>query len=140
MEKNVLKEVVELHQFFENWFTARLDNTEENLNRFEHVTSDEFTVIPPNGATSDKASLIKDLQSAYGFQGQHPYRIEIKNVEEKELAGDLVMATFEEWQQDRRENRGHLNTAIFRRNYNNVNGLEWVHLHKTRIPESAQLS
>ena len=47
---------------------------------------------------------------------------------------NVVVVIYEEHGIDKGRKQVSLITAVFRKNHNQVNGLEWVHLHEVHLP------
>jgi hypothetical protein len=63
----------------------------------------------------------------------------IENAELRFEQGGLTVATYEEWQRHADETvTGRLSTVIFRDQLSTSNGLAWVHVHETWLPEAVQ--
>lgn len=137
MANRAEKEVVDLHQFFEDWFNGKLDNNETEFDRFDAVMAADFEIINPAGVSSSRAGIIDRLQGSHGFQSgaTEPMRIWIENVRSRALSGELHLVTYEEWQETEGVTRGRLSTAIFSNKAGTPNGVQWHHVHETWLPE-----
>jgi hypothetical protein len=51
--------------------------------------------------------------------------------------GDILLVTYEEWQQSGDQTTARLSTALFRDKPDAPNGLEWLHVHETWLPDRA---
>lgn len=65
-------------------------------------------------------------------RGHRPIRIETTNVV---VPPELDLGTYEEWQTTGGVATGRLSTAVMRSVPGFPNGLAWVHLHETRLPD-----
>eukprot|EP00580_Thalassiosira_gravida_P003792 CAMPEP_0201623144 /NCGR_PEP_ID=MMETSP0492-20130828/47776_1 /ASSEMBLY_ACC=CAM_ASM_000837 /TAXON_ID=420259 /ORGANISM="Thalassiosira gravida, Strain GMp14c1" /LENGTH=139 /DNA_ID=CAMNT_0048092765 /DNA_START=42 /DNA_END=458 /DNA_ORIENTATION=+ len=93
-------EVIRLHVFFEEWFTGKISNTDDDLERscssFMHAN---FHFINPGGATDSLSSLMEKLRHAHGAYSSTKFIIEIKNVECLFVGtDDTYLVKYEEWQ------------------------------------------
>ena len=129
MESTCRKEIIELHQFFEDWFTGHLPKTEAAFSRMDEVMGKEFIIIMPQGRKVKRAPLLKGLYDAHG--AQPGIRIWIENVQLHAADRPLVVAEYEEWQQTDGAPVSRYSTAVFREKEHTPNGLEWVHVHET---------
>ena len=119
----VRTEIEELHRFFERW----LGGEENDFSRCDRALAHDFTMVGPGGEVRSREALVKGLLDAHG---KRPVAIEIRNFEMRELANELALARYEEWQDD----RGRVSTALFRVRGDAPNGIEWVTVHETWLP------
>lgn len=137
MGQRLQTEVIELHQFFQDWFTGRLMNTDENFNRFSSVIAEDFEHISPEGLETNRDDLIYGLKKAHTSRAnsEKPYRVWIKNVRIRAVDDGIFIVSYEEWQESKGETRGRLSTALFREKPATPNGVEWLHVQETWLPE-----
>lgn len=126
------REIVELHQFFEDWFAGRLSKTDDAYTRFTQVIGEGFTIIAPEGTISKRDKLLDNLFSAHKQRPQT--RIWIENVRLCHQWADNLIATYEEWQASDDTQTARLSTVVFRQKDGTPNGLEWLHVHETWLP------
>ena len=125
------KEIIELHQFFEEWFNGPATEGKYSLERVDRALDKDFEIISPNGNRSDKRTLLKNLERAKGsWNGE---KIRIKNIEIKELEDEIGLALYEEWQGKPNEMKGRLSSAVFKRAEKAPAGVQWVHLYEIWI-------
>lgn len=123
-------EVAELHRFFEQWFAGDLPATA--LARLDRALAPGFTMVTPDGATSDRAGVILAVRSAHGCAASGgPDRIRVRDVRVRHRAGAVALATYEEWQRSGGVDRGRLSSALFATEADGPNGVRWLHLHET---------
>lgn len=130
--EHVENEIIELHQFFQDWFNGELEDSDEAFGRFVSVMNDGFGIVSPSGQLTELDKLTQQLRSAYG---QHDnIRIWIKNYKLRRIDGYSVIATYEEWQQVGEDAPyGRISTVAFLENRDLPNRLEWFHVHETWI-------
>ena len=131
------REIEALHRFFVEWFSGAgpassdADFEREFTGRFDP----DFVMIAPSGALLD----LEQISSAvHAGRGQSPdFAIEIRNVELRQVFGEIGLCTYEEWQRNAgagsstRGNNGRLSTALLRVDPTATSGLAWLHLHET---------
>lgn len=123
-------EILELHRFFERWFTGRADL--EDISRLSGVLSERFLMVTPTGDILDRRSLVAALYNRHGSYAQpHGFRIEVREVRERFRTGGHCMVTYEEHQEVDGETRTRVSSALFRERSDAPHGVEWVHLHET---------
>ncbi len=129
--KNAEKEVVELHQFFQDWFNGAIPNTDEQFDRFANVMADSFGMVPPNGRFVSRSPLLDGLRGSYGRSPQSPGRIWIENFVTRKIGPDWLLATYEEWQTFDNKTTSRLSTVLLQENEFAPNGFTWLHVHET---------
>lgn len=128
---NAEKEVVDLHQFFQDWFNGTIPNTDEQFARFADVMAESFGMVPPNGRFVTCAPLLEGLRGSYGRSQQAPGRIWIENFVTRQTGPDWLFATYEEWQTFNGKTTSRLSSVLFEENEAAPNGLIWLHVHET---------
>ncbi|MCP4362490.1 MAG: GNAT family N-acetyltransferase [Chloroflexi bacterium] len=129
------KEIVELHQFFQDWYNGELDSTEAHFARVSRALAPGFSIIFPDGRAMPRQPLLEMLRAAHG-QRAH-FRIWIENVQRRHQTGVLAVYTYEEWQQTDPDSAptARLSTVVFRQNPESQNGLVWLHVHETWLAD-----
>jgi hypothetical protein len=135
LEDRCRAEIVELHEFLEQWSNAELPATEEAFARFGDVMAPAFVIIDPDGEQVGQEPILDAIRAAHGRWREAPGHIRIENYRLHHAAGGLALATYEEWH-DLGEDRGRLSTVLFGPNDEAPNGLEWLHLHEVWIDPS----
>lgn len=137
MEAVCEREIVELHQFFEDWFCARLGDDDRAFARFEAVMAADFEIVNPEGRTTPRDVLVPGLRAGHGrwrdADGALTGRVRVANVRVRAVGAGLFVAAYEEWQQEGAEaERGRRSTAVLRRTERPTPlGLEWLVVHET---------
>ena len=131
LRKNAEKEVVELHQFFQDWFNGVIPNGDEQFDRFADVMADSFGMVPPNGRFVSRAPLLEGLRGSYGRSQQSPGRIWIENFVTRQTEHGWLLATYEEWQSFDDKTTSRLSTVLLQENESAPNGFIWLHVHET---------
>lgn len=137
MEDRCREEVRELHTFFEDWFTAKVEPSEQVYARFVDVLSEGFQIVSPSGGISARTELIEQLRAAHGSRSTGTFRIWTEHFRGKRLDGGFFLANYEEWQEVEENTRGRLSSALFQRvpdGPDAPNGVQWLHVHETWLP------
>jgi hypothetical protein len=135
---NVRAEIEALHDFFVDWFGGAAREAEATFEaRFLARFDPTFTLIPPAGRTLTLETLSAAIRKGYG--GNPDFRIAIRAVREVARDGDLVVASYEEWQRAARKSlppdNGRAATVVFRVTDGPEGpGLRWLHVHETWLP------
>jgi hypothetical protein len=135
------QEIEDLHVFFENWLSGKLEKTQESYTRFEAVMAKSFCIVNPEGTLSERGPLLAGLFAAHGSKPD--LRIWIKNTHLHLDFGTTVIATYEEWQSHQNLTEGRLSTVVFAKDKGSANkllpnGLSWLHVHETWLPKQAR--
>ncbi len=142
MRNRCKNEIAGLHRFFAAWMTGALPRTGEAFARAADVLANDMTMITPEGEVMACPPLLKALEAAHGLltPPEQTFRIWIENYDCRFVAGDLCLATYEEWQDRSGDVKGRLSTVLFRRREGAPNGVEWLHVHETWLPVSNSAS
>lgn len=132
-----VREVEEFHQFFQDWFTGVLPRTPKAFARFSDQLADDFEIITPRGDRIAKPALVTGLEQAHG-KLPATMKIWIRHCRVRPLGNGLWLATYEEWQNKGGEERGRLSSAVFREHATAPNGMLWLHVHETWLPQKDQ--
>ncbi|MFN2237714.1 MAG: hypothetical protein ACK2U1_26070 [Anaerolineales bacterium] len=129
MITRIENEIHELHQFFQDWYNNQLSPTDENFARCANVLHSNFTIIFPIGDRMRRETLLEILRNAHGSHTN--IRIWIEHIQILYQFGDLVLATYEEWQEIDSQINSRLSTVLFQQAPTTPNGLRWLHVHET---------
>ena len=130
--EKVQKDIVELHDFFTEWFngTAAADQLDDQVLSRLHP---DFTFVSPEGTLMTRDHLAVGLREAHGSNSD--FRIQIHDVIVRYEMGNRVLATYTEWQTGARQS-GEANNARFSTVLMEVgNPVTWLHLQETWLPE-----
>ena len=131
MITRVENEIIELHRFFQDWYNKQLSPTDENFARCSDVLHPNFTIIFPSGDQMRRQALLESLRNAHGSHTN--IQIWIKRVQVLHQNEGLVLATYEEWQENNRQVKSRLSTVLFQQAPTTPNGVRWLHVHETWI-------
>jgi len=127
------KEIIELHQFFEDW--AKGDIQQNELDRWHCVLAPEVTIVTPEAKMIRKNQLLEMIESGYSkFDTQaNQYSIWIEEVSSRKVTSNTFLSTYKEWQIIDGTEQARLSTVLFQKKDNLPNGLLWQHVHETWI-------
>jgi hypothetical protein len=134
MKASSEKEVRELHQFFEAWFSGRLTHNKETLDSFSEVLHPDFHIISPSGDRASKVDVVEQVDQAYSSFRDGSIRIWIEDLHFTLVTENTILVTYEEWQDINGRLKGRVSSAVLQENLDLPNGLEWLHVHETWIP------
>lgn len=129
MSSHWRQEIVELHEFFQGWLGGDLAATGEEFHRLEEVLGEGFTLITPDGACLERDELLQGLRNSAGARSGLRIRIEEPRLHHE--GRSLLIASYQEWQQEKGPPKGRVSTVVFRPRKALPNGLEWLHVHET---------
>lgn len=129
-----LREIEDLHEFFEDWLSGELPNTDEAFLRLDRALGTDFWLIHPSGEWRSRDDILTGLRQAHG--SRPGLIIEFEDVQLREAGEELIAATYEEWQRSKEQKDGRLSTVVFRRALKAPHGLRWLHVHETWLSES----
>lgn len=128
LEERVLREVEELHAFFEGWLSGALPKDRGVFARLEEALVPEFEMVVPSGEELGRDVLLKSLWDGHAKSEGLLIRIESCRVLWCDEAG-TCLARYEEVHQGPRASR-RVSTALFRARGSD-RALAWVHVHET---------
>ena len=133
-------EVIALHRFFEVWFGGHCENDEQAFaDGMLCRMREDFTIVLPGGAMLEGRRFWPEFKKLHGDNPD--FHISIRNVQRKTLpAAPIHLVIYEEWQRNARNskpaNNGRLSSALFLEDEKTPNGIAWLHVHETWLPES----
>jgi len=135
MKKQCEQEVIDLHQFFEGWFTGKLSG-DEDFARLETAVADNFLIISPNARQTECKMLLQSIKNTQGAfkKPDHNFRIWIENFQFRYQKDNLCLVTYEEWQEHDGQTNGRLSSALFQKDKDAPNGVVWIHVHEVAFP------
>lgn len=134
------REVAELHGFFQDWFNAAVEPTEESFARVADVIASGFTLIGPDATMTRRAALLERLRRGYGrwrepgSEEPGTGSIRIERLRLFLIEGPLAVVVYDERQDVRGEVSVRRTTALFRLVHGTPNGVEWYHVQETWLP------
>lgn len=135
--KHVEQEIIRLHDFFVEWMTGIIEQTDENFAQFADSMGDNFYIVAPSGQLTQRTALVDGLYATYKQRAN--FRIWIENVQVHHALGDVIVATYEEWQsfQNEGETTARMSTVVFTTDEDKPNGLVWQCVHETWLPKQS---
>ncbi|MEP2101653.1 MAG: hypothetical protein ABJP02_09100 [Parasphingorhabdus sp.] len=133
--ETVTKEIVDLHDFFTEWFngTAQRDQLEP---RFLSHLHEDVQFIPPEGQVMTGSVLKEGFGRGYGSNPD--FRIQIRDVDVRYERGNLVLATYTEWQTgaalSSEANNARVTTVLVEM----TNPVTWLHIQETWLPDAVR--
>lgn len=132
MKEECLREVVELHRFFEQWFNGTVAQEDVIFGRFAHILAPDFTIIPPSGNLIPRQPLLDGLWSAYGSDSH--IKIWVENANFRPITPSIGLVIYQEWQTTADKTTVRISSAIFRSQLGLPNNIVWLHVHETWFP------
>ena len=128
------REITEFFQFFSGWFDGTTPNIDEHYSRISCVIPHDSTYIGHDGKLiMANAFFMNHVRSAHGSIPK--LHMQAKNIQLQWENGGLALVIFEEWSTASTPvPDGRICSAIFRKNPNTPNGIEWLHFHETLLP------
>ena len=127
-------EIVQLHQFFQDWYNGEIELSEENFSRLDDVLAKSFELVSPEGRILERNPLLDGIHQAHNTR--KGMRIWIEDVRVLHWFDELVLATYNECQDYEDKTTVRLSSVLFRNKSNTPNGLEWLHVHETWMDPS----
>jgi len=129
-----LREVADLHGFFEAWLSGEAENTDAVFFRLERTLGDGFTMVSPSGDRLQRPDVIGRLRGAHGTQReQSPFHVAIVEPELLLLRPPLVILRYVEEQTAGSVVTRRRSTAVFETLAEGEEDVRWLALHETWI-------
>ncbi len=130
------REIEALHRFFVAWFHGTAPDDDATWQRFDAVMAPDFGLVSPSGSHQERDELLSGLRALHGCRPpEQGFAIWIENYACRRVAGDVILATYEEWQRIDGIERGRLSSAVFERHAAAPHGVRWMHVHETWLPK-----
>lgn len=133
--ETVTHEIVELHDFFTQWFNGTVERDQLEPRFLAHLHED-MLFIPPEGHVMTSASLKEGF--GRGYSSNPDFRIQIRDVDVRYERDHMVLATYTEWQtgatQSGSVNNARITTVLMKM----TSPITWLHIHETWLPEDVR--
>ncbi len=133
IEAAVLREIEELHDFFEAWLGG---TGEPDLARFTDVMDSRFTLVTPAGEEVPFARLLENLRA--GRAARPGFRIRVEGARVLHDEPPIVVASYDERQDGGGDASRRRSTVVFRHTDGAPNGLVWLRVHETWTTDEAK--
>jgi hypothetical protein len=132
MITRIQSEIVQLHQFFQDWYNGKLPHNGAAFQRCEDVLAPGFTMVPPNnGKVLERLPLLGVLWNLH--EAKVGIEFWIEDIQIRHQNGNAILATYQEWQKYNRVVTARLSSALFEKAHSTPNGVHWLHVHETWI-------
>jgi len=131
---DAIREVVNLHAFFESWFGGTCPATDEAFATVEASLGPSFTMVGPDGTRVSRSKVIAAIRGSHGRKArQGRFAITIAETEILHLFAPLVLVGYVEEQRLGEEVTRRKSTALFMRSPLGPPGVQWIALHETWV-------
>ena len=132
LQQQAATEITRLHDFFQAWYRGELEATA--FSSFEHALDESFQIITPDGNLLPRERILHAVRQQAGSDASA--LLEIRHVEPVAVDQHIAVFRYQEWQSSTDEApRGRLSTVVFQRDDEASNGLIWLQVHETWLPE-----
>lgn len=133
MQSACLREIGELHDFFQAWMRGELPRTDAAFARFPAALDARFMLISPAGQAAGVEETVAWIRSAHGSRPD--FRLWTTDHQVRFEAAGCVLATYQEWQTRDGVTTTRLSSVLFRADPAAPNGVAWVHVHETWLAQ-----
>lgn len=127
------QEVIELHEFFVEWYTGQCDD--DAFDRVEAALAPGFEMITPDGERVARETVLERVREQRDTYLPGGFDIEIRDCEVTAAGPGFALARYEEWQSSPTDGTGRLSSALLRPDDDAPAGLRWVALQETWLEE-----
>jgi hypothetical protein len=132
LARAALREVVDLHAFFEAWLGGTAPNTDAEFARLDAVLAESFTMVSTDGRRLSRADVTGSLRKAHGLRGRAaPFRIFIVEPEILHVQTPLIAVRYVEEQSAPDTITRRRSTALFEALPDDPSRVQWLALHET---------
>ena len=136
----VREEIDDLHVFFQEWFLGEIPNEAERFQRVERALGPPFSMIDPDGNSSERDDVISEIRDAHGSKAGETFRIWVRFVRLRDMSDTRCLATYEEWQEAEDGVTSRLSSVLFEilpGTEISRERLRWLFVHETWRAEKA---
>lgn len=130
----VREHIVGIHRFFTDWVSGKCPGDDATFRDglLSRLAPNTMVIMP--GGTGHEAEVFTKYMR--GLHGSNPkFRIQIRNVAVRHRVGDVIVATYEEWERNALDSmppdNGRLSTMVLK---DRGDGFEVLHVHETWLP------
>jgi len=128
--KEVESAIVEIHQFFEDWYNGAAEKRAFRANVADHFAHG-FKIVMPDGTLYQRGEILPLIEK--GFGTSRDFKIEIKMRSSEEIGDSFTLALYEEWHMEEgHERKGRL--AVLLLEQVAPGKFLWRHCHETPLP------
>lgn len=127
----VTKEIVDLHDFFTEWFNGTVERDQLEP-RFLSRLHKDIQFIPPEGLVMAAHVIREGFNRGYGTNPN--FRSHIRDVDIRYFRGDLVLATYTEWQTGATMSADANNARRTSVLVEMTDPVTWLHIQETWLP------
>jgi len=128
----VTKGIVDLHDFFTEWFNGTVERDQLEP-RFLSRLDENAVFIPPEGQIMTVDMLKGGFDHGYGTNKD--FHTQIRDVTIRHEFGELVMATYTEWQTGAAMSAEKKNARLSSVLMKMTDPVTWLHIQETWLPD-----
>ncbi|MDH5402301.1 MAG: hypothetical protein OEZ01_04675 [Candidatus Heimdallarchaeota archaeon] len=121
--KQVEFEIIDLHQYFQNWFTGKVE--EQSYTRVENALDNNFQLIHPSGLINDRKTVLENIRKSYNSTEE--LNMWVEDIDSR-ILGEFVLSTYYECHKSEAKQTRRISTAIFSFD---LTSIKWMHVHET---------
>ncbi len=127
-----IREIIDLHAFFEAWLSGRSPADENRLKQALQSVAADFTLVGPAGRRLDRAGLLTWLAPAHGSRGGD-FRIWVENIMAVSARPGMAILGYDECQHMNGTQTRRTATVVFVAAPECPNGVAWLAVHETWV-------
>jgi hypothetical protein len=139
--EQIVHEVDDLHNLFLAWYAGKPARNRDwyDLNIAARMDT-QFSIVSPSGITLAHDEILMLIYEGHGQSKE--FRINTRNAKLLRRDGNIVLVSYEEWQHHAvnspASQNGRISTALLAVDEAQANGLRWLHVHETWLPDEIQ--
>jgi hypothetical protein len=128
------REIEDLHSFFAEWLSGRMEKTQKAFARCSDVLTSDFRIVVPRGTIVTRDELIGALHDSHGSHGDDEnFDIWTEDITPCWREDTHALLTYVECQRVGGKVSRRTSSAIFCQAPHTPNGVSWRHVHETWI-------
>lgn len=123
------KEVIALHDYFQQWFRGEIANDADNQARFTNSFDPLCELVSPSGNIDTFLALRQRFLAAHG---KFPdAKVWVSSFVPVNVMPDRILVKYKEWREIDGETNVRMTTCLFSKDDSAPNGVKWTYIHET---------
>jgi hypothetical protein len=135
LEHNAIAEIVTLHEFFQDWYRGKVEDTDDTFDRLMTAMHADFKIVVPDASVFDREQIASIVRAQHKADPEASFSIEDISIVSRQR--DIVICQYTE----RRSLGDQYDlikcTAVFKHDRWAPNNVQWLALQETFVPSGS---